>query len=73
MSHFIIANIVSASPSINSHGIVDWAVKNIIPIVMLSFWTLLFATIFARSPAGGLARHEADGPRPAEMLSRSLR
>lgn len=35
MSHFIMANIVSASPSINSHGIVEWAVKNIIPIVLL--------------------------------------
>jgi len=45
----------------------------VIPIVMLSFWTLLFATIFARDRAGSLARHEADGPRPAEMLSRSPR
>ena len=45
----------------------------VIPIVMLSFWTLLFATIFARDRAGSLARHESDGPRPAEMLSRSPR
>jgi hypothetical protein len=45
----------------------------VIPIVMLSFWTLLFATIFARGQAAASARHEADGPRPAEMLSRSPR
>ncbi len=35
MPQLIIANLISASPSINSHGIVDWAVKNIIPIVLL--------------------------------------
>lgn len=45
----------------------------VMPVVMLSFWTLLFATIFARSPIGGRVRYEADGPRPAEMLSRSPR
>jgi hypothetical protein len=42
----------------------------IIPILMLSLWTLLFAAVFARSPALGSGAHEADGPRPPEVLSR---
>lgn len=42
----------------------------IIPILMLSLWTLLFAAVFTRGPAKGTMPHEADGPRPAEMLSR---
>jgi hypothetical protein len=42
----------------------------IIPILMLSLWTLLFATVLTRGPAQGFIAHEADGPRPPEMLSR---
>jgi hypothetical protein len=42
----------------------------IIPILMLSLWTLLFATVLTRGPAQGLIAHESDGPRPPEMLSR---
>jgi hypothetical protein len=42
----------------------------IIPILMLSLWTLLFAAVFARGPAWGSGAHEADGPRPPEVLSR---
>jgi len=42
----------------------------IIPILMLSLWTLLFAAVFARGPALGSGAHEADGPRPPEVLSR---
>jgi hypothetical protein len=42
----------------------------IIPILMLSLWTLLFAAVFARGPALGSGVHEADGPRPPEVLSR---
>ncbi len=34
MSGFI-TELATAAPAINSHGIVDWAVKNIIPIVLL--------------------------------------
>ncbi|WP_246583404.1 hypothetical protein [Bradyrhizobium iriomotense] len=45
----------------------------VIPIAMLSLWTLLFATILSRSPAASSARYEPDGPQPAEMLSRSPR
>ncbi len=37
----------------------------VIPIAMLTLWTLLFATILMRGPIA------ADGPRPSEMLSRS--
>ncbi|WP_306664637.1 hypothetical protein [Bradyrhizobium sp. Arg816] len=42
----------------------------VIPILMLSLWTLLFATVLSRGPAQGFIAHEADGPRPSEMLSR---
>lgn len=42
----------------------------VIPILMLSLWTLLFAAVFAGGPALGSGVHEADGPRPPEMLSR---
>lgn len=31
----IVSHIIIAAPSINSHGIVEWAVRNIIPIVLL--------------------------------------
>ncbi|HEX6515422.1 MAG TPA: hypothetical protein VF049_07595, partial [Nocardioidaceae bacterium] len=31
----IASHIIIAAPSINSHGIVEWAVRNIIPIVLL--------------------------------------
>lgn len=34
MSHIIAAAVIAA-PDINSDGIVEWAVKNIIPIVLL--------------------------------------
>ncbi|WP_314952678.1 hypothetical protein [Bradyrhizobium cosmicum] len=40
----------------------------VIPVLMLSLWTLLFAAVLTRGPARGLAK--ADGPRPPEMLSR---
>ena len=42
----------------------------VIPILMLSLWTLLFAAVLSRGPAQGFIAHEADGPRPSEMLSR---
>ena len=42
----------------------------VIPILMLSLWTLLFAAVLSRGPAQGFVAHEADGPRPSEMLSR---
>lgn len=42
----------------------------IIPILMLSLWTLLFAAVLTRGPAPALAGHEADGPQGSEMLSR---
>lgn len=42
----------------------------VIPILMLSLWTLLFAAVLSRGPAQGIIAHEADGPRPSEMLSR---
>lgn len=42
----------------------------IMPILMLSLWTLLFAAVLARSPAEGVIAHESDGPRAGEMLSR---
>ncbi|MHC2495252.1 hypothetical protein ACVI8K_002168 [Bradyrhizobium barranii subsp. barranii] len=42
----------------------------VIPILMLSLWTLLFAAVLSRGPAHGFIAHEADGPRPSEMLSR---
>ncbi|WP_375310594.1 hypothetical protein WHZ77_26130 [Bradyrhizobium sp. A5] len=42
----------------------------IIPILMLSFWTLLFATVFTRVTSQGSIAQEPGGPRPAEMLSR---
>jgi hypothetical protein len=31
----IFASVISAAPNINSDGIVEWGVKNIIPIVLL--------------------------------------
>ncbi|UVO27427.1 hypothetical protein [Bradyrhizobium arachidis] len=37
-----------------------------LPIVMLTLWTALFATIFSREMQG----MQADGPQPSEMLSR---
>nr|WP_249130535.1 hypothetical protein [Bradyrhizobium diazoefficiens] len=43
----------------------------VIPILMLSLWTLLFAAVFTRGPELGTMLHEADGPRPPEMLSRA--
>lgn len=42
----------------------------IIPILMLSLWTLLFAAVLTRGPAPALGTVEADGPRGGEMLSR---
>ncbi|MGY8634760.1 hypothetical protein RAD15_20010 [Bradyrhizobium sp. 14AA] len=42
----------------------------VIPILMLSLWTLLFAAVLSRGPAWGFVAHEADGPRPSEVLSR---
>ncbi|WP_240535270.1 hypothetical protein [Bradyrhizobium sp. YR681] len=42
----------------------------IIPVLMLSLWTLLFAAVLTRGPQGSEA-HKADGPRPSEMLSRT--
>jgi hypothetical protein len=42
----------------------------VIPILMLSLWTLLFAAVLSRGPAQGFIAHEADGPQPSEMLSR---
>jgi len=42
----------------------------VIPILMQSLWTLLFAAVLTRGPVRGSIAHEADGPRPAEMLSR---
>jgi len=42
----------------------------IIPILMLSLWTLLFAAVLTRDPAPALAAYEADGPRASGMLSR---
>ncbi|MBR0822150.1 hypothetical protein JQ627_29825 [Bradyrhizobium liaoningense] len=42
----------------------------VIPILMLSLWTLLFAAVLSRDPAQGFIVHESDGPRPSEMLSR---
>ena len=42
----------------------------IIPILMLSLWTLLFAAVLTRGPARGFIAQKADGPRPPEMLSR---
>jgi len=40
----------------------------IIPVLMLSLWTLLFAAVFTRGPAKAV--HEPGGPQPPEMLSR---
>ncbi|HEV2155676.1 hypothetical protein [Bradyrhizobium sp.] len=40
----------------------------IIPVLMLSFWTMLFAAVFTRGPAKEV--HVADGPRAPEMISR---
>jgi hypothetical protein len=42
----------------------------IIPILMLSLWTLLFAAVFTRGPARGSIALEPGGPQPPEMLSR---
>ena len=42
----------------------------VMPILMLSLWTLLFGAVLTRAPAPGFVAHEADGPRPPEMLSR---
>ncbi|WP_441234263.1 hypothetical protein [Bradyrhizobium sp. 930_D9_N1_4] len=42
----------------------------IIPVLMLSLWTLLFAAVLTRGSAQGAIVHEPDGPRPPEMLSR---
>lgn len=42
----------------------------VIPILMLSLWTLLFAAALTCGPAKHLRAHEADGPRAPEMLSR---
>jgi hypothetical protein len=42
----------------------------VIPILMLSLWTLLFAAVLTRGPAQHSAAHEADGPGAPEMLSR---
>lgn len=42
----------------------------IIPILMLSLWTLLFAAVLTRGPAWGSIADEADGPRRSGMLSR---
>ena len=42
----------------------------IIPILMLSLWTLLFAAVLTRDPAGSVIAHEANGPQAGEMLSR---
>jgi hypothetical protein len=42
----------------------------VIPVLMLSFWTLLFAPVLSRAPAAGFVSHEEDGPQPSEMLSR---
>ena len=44
----------------------------IIPILMLSLWTLLFVAVLTRNPARGFIAHEADGPRASEMLSRPV-
>lgn len=35
MSGSFVAAVVTAAPSLNSEGVVEWAVKNIIPIVLL--------------------------------------
>jgi len=45
----------------------------VIPVLMLSLWTLLFGSVLTSGPAWALAGHKPDGPRPAEMLSRSPR
>ncbi|WP_245502380.1 hypothetical protein [Bradyrhizobium betae] len=42
----------------------------IIPILMLSLWTLLFAAVFTRGPVQGFDRAPPGRPRPPEMLSR---
>ncbi|MCP3397513.1 hypothetical protein [Bradyrhizobium sp. CCGB20] len=42
----------------------------VIPALMLSLWTLLFAAVLSRGPAREFIAHEPDGPRRAEMLSR---
>ncbi|QFI77108.1 hypothetical protein F8237_07625 [Bradyrhizobium betae] len=42
----------------------------VIPTLMLSLWTLLFAAVLTRGPAQGRMDHEPGGPRPSEMLSR---
>ncbi|MCK1390775.1 hypothetical protein [Bradyrhizobium sp. 1] len=42
----------------------------IIPVLMLSLWTLLFAAVFTRGPARGSIALEPGGPQPPEMLSR---
>lgn len=42
----------------------------IIPILMLSLWTLLFAAVLTRRPARASIADEADGPRRPEVLSR---
>lgn len=42
----------------------------IIPILMLSLWTLLFAAVLTRGPARASIADEADGPRQPEVLSR---
>lgn len=44
----------------------------IIPILMLSLWTLLFATVLMRDRSSDSIAHEAGGPRPPEMLSRRV-
>ena len=43
----------------------------VMPILMLSLWTLLFAAVLTRGPAEDAVAHEADGPRSPEMLSRT--
>ncbi|WP_245477208.1 hypothetical protein [Bradyrhizobium guangzhouense] len=42
----------------------------VIPILMLSLWTLLFAVVLTRGPPQGIDTHQADGLRPPEVLSR---
>ncbi|MCK1386563.1 hypothetical protein IVB31_20115 [Bradyrhizobium sp. 21] len=44
----------------------------IIPILMLSLWTLLYAAVLTRSRAQASIAHEPGGPLLSEMLSRRL-
>lgn len=41
----------------------------VIPILMISLWTLLFATVLMRDRSSDSMAHEPGGPRPPEMLS----